>query len=125
MELLREAIAADGLAVALRVRHPEVAFDVLLRRGALLLTDDHDRAAAELGDPGDDRRIVAEPAIPVELLEAVEHPADHVEGMRPPDVPRGLHGLPRGGPLSGVCGRVGDESRVDGEVPVPFRAGAA
>src|SRR5256885_12183173 len=50
VEFLREPVEAHRLAVALGVRHAEVANDVLLGRRALLLSDDDDRAALELGD---------------------------------------------------------------------------
>src|SRR5439155_735111 len=96
VEFLREPVEAHRLAVALGVRHAEVANDVLLGRRALLLSDDDDRAALELGDPADDRRVVAERAVSVKLLKLLEHSADDVERVRARDVARRLHGLPRG-----------------------------
>src|SRR5207247_6198971 len=60
MKFLREAVKAHRLAVTLGVRHAEVTKDVLLGRRALLLTDDDDRAAVELGDAADDGRVIAE-----------------------------------------------------------------
>src|SRR6267378_4034563 len=101
MEFLREAIEAHGLAVPLGVRHAEVAKDVLLGRRALLLSDDHDRTSVELGDASDDRRVVAERAIAVQLLKVFERAADDVERMRARDVSRRLHGLPRRRPARG------------------------
>src|SRR6267143_6137062 len=94
MEFLGQAVEAHGLAVALGIRHAEVPNDVLLGRRTLLLADDNDRAAIELGDAADDRRVVAERPISVELLKTLEHAADDVERMRARDVARGLHGLP-------------------------------
>src|SRR5207247_2440650 len=124
MELLREAIEAYRLPVSLRIRHPEVALDVLLGRGALLLCHDHDRPPRELGDAADDRGVVAEGAIAMQLLEAVEDAPDDLEGMGARDVARGLHRLPRRGPTGRELRRVGDESRLDREVAVAFRGAA-
>ena len=56
-----------------RVRHPEVAPDVLVGVGALLLADDHDPPAVDPGEAGDDRGVVAEQPVAVELDEVVGH----------------------------------------------------
>jgi hypothetical protein len=42
---------------------------------ALLLADDHDTPAVDPRQPGDDRRVVAEEAVAVELDELVGHVA--------------------------------------------------
>ena len=70
------------LAVALRVRHPEVAPDVLVGVVALLLADDGDTPPVEPGEAGDHRRVVAEQPVAVELDEAVGHRLDELQGPR-------------------------------------------
>ena len=55
--------------------HAEVAPDVLLGVGALLLADDRDAAAVDRGEAADDRRVVAEQPVAVELDELVGHGA--------------------------------------------------
>src|SRR5919204_6683687 len=121
MELLRESIEADRLAVPLGVWHPEVPLDVLLGRGALLLADDHDGTSLQLRDPADDRGVVAETAIAMQLLEAIEHARDHVDRVRPLDVARRLDGIPCARSRFQLR-RVEDEVRVVGEMPVALDA---
>ena len=53
----------------------------------------------------------AEAAVAVDLLEAVEDARDDVEGVRPLDVSRPLHCIPRRGPVPSWLRR-GDEVRV-------------
>ena len=72
-EALGELHDPDRLAIALRVRHPEVAPDVLVGVGPLLLTDDRDHAAVEPGQAGHDRGVVAEQPVAVELDEVLGH----------------------------------------------------
>ena len=47
LEALGQVHQADRLAVAFRLRHAEVVLDAAFRVVALLVPDDHDRAAAE------------------------------------------------------------------------------
>ena len=101
------------------MRHPEVARDVLLGRRALLLADDDDRPAVEIRDPADDRGIVTEAAIAMQLVEAIEDTPDDVERVRALDVARGLHRLPGAHARRELRG-LGDEIRVDREVTVGF-----
>ena len=70
------------LAVALRVGHPEVALHHLGGRAALLVADGHHRQLAEPREPADDRRVLGEQAVAVELLEVVEDQLDVVERVR-------------------------------------------
>ena len=76
------------------MRHPEVAPDVLLGVGALLLADDHDPPAVEPGEPGDHRLVVAEESVAVELDEVVGHGVDELERPRPAQVARELDARP-------------------------------
>src|SRR2546429_2835554 len=124
MEFLREAIEAHGLAVPLGVRHAEVANDVLLGRRAFLLAHDDNRTAIDLGNAADDRGVVAERAVTVELLKALEHAGDDVERVRTRDVARGLHGLPGSRPTRRELRSVGDEPRLDSQMAVSL-GGAA
>ncbi len=95
------------LAVPLRVGHPEVAPDVLLRLGALLLADDDDPPAVDPGQPGDHRRVVAEEAVAVELDELVGDVAEELEHPRATQVPGELDGRPDRSRRIGVTGRSG------------------
>ena len=95
-EPLGELHDPHRLAVALGVRHPEVAPDVLLGVGALLLADDDDPPAVEPGEPGDDRRVVAEQPVAVELDEVVGHRRDELERPRPVQVAGELDPRPDG-----------------------------
>ena len=72
-EAFRQLHDPHRLAVALGVRHPEVAPDVLVGVVALLLADDRDPPAVDPGEPGDHRGVVAEEPVAVELDEAVGH----------------------------------------------------
>src|SRR5439155_20426771 len=80
----------------LRMRHPEVALDVLLCGRALLLPDHRHGFAVQEPQTRDDGRVVAELPIAVELLEVREDSVDDIERVRPLRVPRELHRLPRG-----------------------------
>ena len=59
------------------------------------MADDGDRLSAVLGEPADDRMIVGEAPVAVELVPAGEQPLDVVERVRPVRVPRHEHALPR------------------------------
>ena len=104
-EALRELHHPHGLAIALGVRHAEVAPDVLLGVGALLLADDDDPTAADPGEAGHDRRIVAEQAVAVELDELVGHRRHELEGARPLEVAGELDARPDRRLGSSVGGR--------------------
>ena len=95
-EPLGELHHPHRLAVALRVGHPEVAPDVLLGVGALLLADDDDPPAVEPGEAGDDRGVVAEQPVAVELDEVVGHRRDELERARPVQVAGQLDPRPDG-----------------------------
>ena len=91
----RQLHHAQRLAVALGLRVAEVAENLLLRVAALLVPDDRDRLPLVVGEAGDDRVIVGEAAIAVQLVEVGEQPLDVVERVRPVRVPRHQHALPR------------------------------
>ena len=109
-ELRGVAHQPQRLAVALRIRHAEVAQHHLLRRVALLVADDHHRPLAELREPADDRGVLLEEPVAEELLEVVEDVADVLERVRPVDVARELDDLPRVADLQ-LLG-VGDRRRA-------------
>ena len=70
------------LAVALRVRHAEVAGDPLPDGVPLLVADHHDRAPADRGHPADDGGVVGEGAVAVQLEEVVERRVQVVQRRR-------------------------------------------
>ena len=74
----------DGLAIALWVRHPEVAPDVLVGVGALLLADDGNAADHRAGPAPHDGGVVAEQPVPVQFDEVVGHLVENsrVRGRR-------------------------------------------
>ena len=85
---------AHRLAVPLRVGHPEVAPDVLVGVGPLLLADDRDDPSVDPGEPRDHRLVIAEEAVTMEFDEGVGHLRDQVERPRPAQVARGLDAGP-------------------------------
>ena len=93
----------ERLAVALGMRHAEVALEVLLGVAALLVPDDHHRDAAEPRPAAHDRRVVHVEPVAVELDEVGEDGAEVVERVR-------------------AAGVAGDHDPLDGrEVPVDLR----
>ena len=76
--------------------HAEVAAQVLFGVRALLVADDRDRAIgpAQARDPADDRRIIAEGAVAVQLDEIGAEVADVVEGVRAVGLPGELYPCP-------------------------------
>ena len=95
LELLGELHEAERLAVALGVRHAEVAVEVLLGVAAALVADDHDRLAVEARPAADDRGVLAEGAVAVQLDEVGERERDVVERERALGAARHLHALQR------------------------------
>ena len=94
-ELGGEPHQPEGLAVALRVRHAEVAFQVLLGVPALLVPDHHHRAAAQPRPAAHDGGVVEVEAVAVQLDEVGEDGAEIVEGV-------------------GTAGVAGDHDALDG-----------
>ncbi len=83
-----------GLAVPLRVGHPEIAHRPFGRGAALLLRNHDYGALVERGRPADDRVVVTEDAIPVQLEEIAEDRVDVVERVGPVWVPGELDLFP-------------------------------
>ena len=65
-----------------------------LRVGALFMAHDHDRAAMELAEPADDRKVLAEIAVAAERSEIHDQLADIVHRMRALGMSRDLGLLP-------------------------------
>src|SRR5690606_19834924 len=61
---------------------------------ALLVADDHHRAAVDAAQPADDRRVVGVGAVAGQLLELVAHHPDIVPGVRAHRMARQLRDLP-------------------------------
>ena len=95
-EAVGELDQAPRLPVPLGARHAEVADHVLLRAPALLVADHDDRLAVEPGEAADDRAVVREAPVALELEEVGEQPRHVVEGVRPARVTRELDDLPGG-----------------------------
>ncbi len=85
-ELGGELHQPERLAVALGMRHAEVALEVLLGVAAVLMADDHHRLAVEPRPAADDRRVVHVEAVAVQLDEVGEDGAEVVERVRPAGV---------------------------------------
>ena len=92
--LLGELHEAERLAVALGVRHAEVARDVLAGVAPLLVADDDHGRAVEAREAADDGLVVAVDPIAVQLHPVLEEQADEVEGVRALRVPGDLGALP-------------------------------
>jgi hypothetical protein len=76
------------------MRHAEVAPDVLVRLGTLLVADEHRAPAANPAEPADDRRVVAKQPVAVELDHFRGHGVHELERVRPFDVARLLDAAP-------------------------------
>jgi hypothetical protein len=81
-ELLGDLHQTQCLAVALGPRHPEVARRALLGVATLLMAEHHAGLAVEARQAADDRLVVGERAVAVQLLEVGEHLVDVVERVR-------------------------------------------
>ena len=103
-EALRELHRPHRLAIALGMRHAEVAPDVLLGVGALLLADDHDSMTVDPGEAAPSPRRRRRP-VAVELDELVGHLGEKLERPRTAEVARQLDAVPHVG--LGVLGRPG------------------
>jgi hypothetical protein len=94
-ELLGELHQPERLAVALGPRHAEVAQRPLLGVAPLLVAEHHARLAVEAGQAADDRLVVGEGAVAVQLLVVGEDLGDVVERVGPLRMARDLRHLPR------------------------------
>ncbi len=93
-ELLGELEDAKRFPISLGPRVAEVPIDLLLGVAALLMADHGDGLVVKEREAGDDRGVVAEPPVAVELRELGEQPIDVVQRRRPVRMPRDLHALP-------------------------------
>src|SRR2546426_8243398 len=93
-ELLGQLHQAQRLAVALGLGHAEVAQDLLLGIAALLVADDHAGRVAEARQAADDRGVVGEGAVAVQLLEMREQHLHIIQRVRPLRMARHLRHLP-------------------------------
>src|SRR3954454_3243067 len=75
------------------MRHSEVALQLLLGVAPALVPDHHDRVVVEACPAADDRRVVTERAIPVELDEIGEGKPYVIRGERALRVARDLYPL--------------------------------
>ena len=95
LELLRELHEPQRLPIALGMRHPEVAAQVLLRVAAALVPDDHHRLAFETRPAGEDGGVFAKQPIAVQLDEIGEGQPDVVRRERAAGNAGHLHALQR------------------------------
>jgi hypothetical protein len=87
---LGEPHRAHRLAVALGMRHAEVAVRPLLDVAPLLVADEHDRLALEPPEPRHDRGVVGPYLVAVQLDPVREQSLDVIERVRPVGVARQL-----------------------------------
>ena len=92
-ELGSQLHEAERLAVSLRVRHAEIALEILLGVPPLLVPDHHHRDAGQPGPAPDDRRIVAVQPVSVKLDEVGKDGAQVIERVWPACMTRHLHPL--------------------------------
>ena len=81
-KFFRDLHDAQSLAVALRVRHAEIAVDTLLHVAGLLIADDENFLAVKAGHAANNGGIVAETAVAVNFAQVGENALDVVEGLR-------------------------------------------
>ena len=94
-ELLSNLHATQGLAIALRMRHSEIAANALLGGPAFAVANDEDFLVAETGHAARHGNIVAIGPIPVNLAEIRKYPLDKVHRIRPLGMARCLNSSPR------------------------------
>ena len=82
MEFFRLLHQPQRLAVSVRGRHTEVALYVLLRIRALRLRDHRHRDPAEPGNATNDRLIIGEISVPVELYKVGKQLTDIIASHR-------------------------------------------
>ena len=82
--LRRQPHLQQRLAIALRVGAAEVAGRALGQVLPLLVADEHDLVLIEVGQPGDDRLVVADGPVAVQLEELLEDQLDVVAGLGAP-----------------------------------------
>ncbi|OQA28797.1 MAG: hypothetical protein BWY59_00669 [Verrucomicrobia bacterium ADurb.Bin345] len=104
-EFRRQLHQPQRLAVALRIRASEIAFEVAFRVSALLGADEHDRLAAHAGEAADDRAVVGKAAVAVQFHEVRRDGADVIERIGAERMPRHLHALPGGQVLVDIPSR--------------------
>ena len=59
------------------------------------MPDDRNRAMPEIGEAGDDRAVIGEAAVAVDLEKVAHQQVDVVERLRPIGMPREAHALDR------------------------------
>src|SRR5438067_5141574 len=79
--------SANCFAVAFRIRHAEIAIDLLLGVAGLLMANDQPVVAVEAGHAAHDGGVIGKPAIAVNLAPIGEDAFDIVESVRTLDVP--------------------------------------
>jgi hypothetical protein len=95
LEFLGELHHPQSFAKSLGPRLPEVADHFLLRVAPLLVPNDADRGPLEAAEAGDDRRVIPELPVAVDLDPLLDHRGDEVERVRPLGMPRDERLLPR------------------------------
>ncbi len=93
-EFLGQPHFHECLAIALGMGAAEVALLALGEVFPLLMADEHDLDVVEVGQAGDDRLVVAQGAVAVQLEELLEDQVDVVAGLGPLLVARNLDDLP-------------------------------
>src|SRR4029079_11297373 len=78
MEFFRELHEPQRFSVTLMMRHAEVALEELLGVAPALMADDHHRFSIESRPAGNDRRVIAECAITMQLYEICENQIDQL-----------------------------------------------
>ena len=94
-EFLGELHLEQRLAVTLGVGATEVGSDLLGDRLSLVVPDEHALHRTDSRETRDDRGIVAECAIAVELAEVAANHRHVVDGLRTKRMPGDTHRLPR------------------------------
>ena len=93
VEFLGELHQPEGLSISLRMGHAEVPLQLLFRVAPTLVPNHHHRIIVEARPAADDRRVITESAIAVQLDEVGERQTDVVSGERTLRVARDLDSL--------------------------------
>ena len=108
VEFLRQLHQAQGLAVAFRIGHTEVAVLAHLGIDPLLLADEHHRAAVDLAEATHHGLIVLHRTVTVQFNEAVVgQDLDVLQGVGPVRMTAHLYAFPRRKPVIDGLARFG------------------
>src|SRR5690606_11648526 len=115
LETLSHLHQTQCFTITFRLRHTEVAVDLVMHGTTFLFTNHHDRFAIQTCDAADDGFVVTKMAITMQFIPIGKHAADVIRGIRTlrmagnlDDVPGGQVGVNTFGQLGAFFAELGD-----------------